>query len=109
MFFYTAQFQIAKFEKLRNKYKRGNYLSVADMLNRSSTQKELQRNQLEHKQLPPQIHSATLTHDKQIKPVHFLIKHETVLPSQEDDFHPILVDFEDDQFSIRINDKEKTS
>ena len=79
------------------------------MLNRSSTQKELQLNQLKHKQITRQNHSATLTHDKQIKPVDFLVKHETVLPSQKDDRHPILDDFENDQFSIRNNDNEKIS
>ena len=34
--------------------------------------------------------SATLIHDNQIKPVHYLVKHETALRPQEDDFHPIV-------------------
>ena len=48
---------------------------------------------------------ATLTDDNQIKLVHYLVKHETVLPSQKDDCHPILADLGNDQFSIRIKDK----
>ena len=52
-------------------------LSVADKLSPSFTQKELQLNQLKHKQLPRQTHFATPTHDNQIKPVHYLVKQET--------------------------------
>ena len=37
--------------------------------------------------------------------MHYSVKHETVLLSQQDDGHLILADFEDDQFSIRINDE----
>ena len=70
-------------------------------------EKELQLKQLKHKQLPPQIRFATLTHDNQIKPVQYLVKHETALPSQKNICHPTLVDFEKDQFSIPINDKRE--
>ena len=40
-----------------------------------------------------------------LKPVHYLIKHEEILPHQKHDSHPILADYCTDQFSIRINDK----
>ena len=40
----------------------------------------------------------------QIHAVHYLVKHDAVQPSQKDDCHPILVDYGNDQFSIRIND-----
>ena len=40
-----------------------------------------------------------------LKPVHYLIKHEEVLPHQKHDSHPILADYGTDQFYIRINDK----
>ena len=40
-----------------------------------------------------------------LKPVHYLIKHEEILPHQKHDSHPILADYGTDQFSIRINDK----
>ena len=74
------------------------------MLSRSFTKTELQLKQLKHKQLPPQIDFAILQNDK-LKPVHYLIKHEEILPHQKHDSHPILADYGTDQFSIRINDK----
>ena len=44
-----------------------------------------------------------LNHDdqKKLKPVHYSIKHGTVLPSLKDDCHPGLADFRHDQFPIR--------
>ena len=74
------------------------------MLNRSFTKAELQLNQLKHKQLPPQIDFALLQNGT-LKPVHYLIKHEEILPHQKHDSHPILADYGTDQCSIRINDK----
>ena len=74
------------------------------MLSRSFTKAELQLNQLKHKHLPPQIDFALLQ-DNTLKPVHYLIKHEEILPHQKHDSHPILADYGTDQFSIRINDK----
>ena len=76
------------------------------MLSRSFTKAELQINQLKHKQLPPQTDFAILQEDT-LKPVHYLIKHEELLPHQKHDSHPILADYGTDQFSIRINDKGK--
>ena len=75
------------------------------MFRRSFTQNELQLHQLNNKQLPLQIYFATLTHDNQVKSVHYLVKHETILPSQKDYCRPILADFGNYQFSIGINDK----
>ena len=37
-----------------------------------------------------------------------LVKHEDVLPTQKKDFHPILVDYGDDQFTLRILDRSNT-
>ena len=74
------------------------------MLSRSFTKAELQINQLKHKQLPHQIDFEVLQ-NKTLKSVHYLMKHEKVLPRQKHDTHPILADFDSDQFSIRINDK----
>ena len=76
------------------------------MLSRSFTKAELQLNQLKHKRLPPQIDFALLQNGTLI-PVHYLIKHEEILPHQKHDSHPILADYGTDQFSIRINDKGK--
>ena len=102
--FYRAQMQLTKFSKLKIFHTPGKNLSVADMLSRSFTKAELQLNHLKHKQLPPQIDFALLQ-DNTLKPVHYLIKHEEILPHQKHDSHPILADYGTDQFSIRINDK----
>ena len=59
---------------------------------------------MKHKQLPPQIDVALLQNGT-LQPVHYLIKHEEILPHQKHDSHPILADYGTDQFSIRINDK----
>ena len=74
------------------------------MLSRSFTKADLQLNQLKHKQLPPQIDFALLRNGT-FKPVHYLIKHEEILPHQKHDSHPTLADYGTDQFSIRNNDK----
>ena len=102
--FYRAQMQLTKFSKLKIIHTPGKNLSVADMLSRSFTKAELQLNQLKHKQLPPQIDFALLQNGT-LKPVHYLYKHEEILPHQKHDSHPILADYGTDQFSIRINDK----
>ena len=96
--------QLTKFSKLKIIHTPGKNLSDADMLSRSFTKAELQLNQLKHKHLPPQIDFALLQ-DNTLKPVHYLIKHEEILPHQKHDSHPILADYGTDQFSIRINDK----
>ena len=93
-----------RFSKLKIIHTPGKNLSVADMLSRSFTKAELQLNQLKHKQNPPQIDFALLQ-DNTLKPVHYLIKHEEILPHQKHDTHPILADYGTDQFSYRINDK----
>ena len=96
--------QLTKFSKLKIVHNPGKNLSVADMLSRSFRKAELQLNQLKHKQLPPQIDSALLQNGTH-KPVHYLIKHEEILPHRKHDSHPIL-DYGTDQFSIRIIDKK---
>ena len=102
--FYRAQMQLTKISKLKIIHTPGKNLSVADMLSRSFTKAELQLNQLKHKHLPPQIDFALLQ-DNTLKPVHYLIIQEEILPHQKHDSHPILADYGTDQFSIRINDK----
>ena len=74
------------------------------MLSRFFTQDELQLNQLKHKQLPSQIDFAILQNNT-IKPVHYLTKHEEVLPHQKHDSHQFLADYGTGQVSILINDK----
>ena len=96
--------QLTTFSELKIIHIPGKNLSVADMLRRSFTKAELQLNRLKHKQLPPQINFAPLQNGT-LKPVHYLFKHEEILPHQKHDSHPILADYGTDQFSIRNNDK----
>ena len=102
--FYRAQMQLTKFSKLKIFHTPGKIFSIAYIISRSVTKAELQTNQLKHKQLPHQIDFEVLQNNT-LKSVHYLIKHEKVLPHQKHDSHPILADFDSDQFSIRINDK----
>ena len=102
--FYRAQVQLTRFSKHKIIHTPGKNLSVADILSRSFPKDELQLNQLKHKQLSPQIDFALLQNGT-LKPVHYLIKHEEILPHQKHDSHPILADYGTDHFSIRIHDK----
>ena len=95
--------QLTKISELKSIRTPGKNLSVADLLSNSSTKEELQINQLKHKHLPPHI-DFTILQNKTLKPVHYLIKHEEVLPHQKHS-HPILADYGTDQFSLRSNDK----
>ena len=52
-------------------------MTVADMLSRTFTKEQLQIHQLRHKQLPPQI-DFSIMEDNQLKPVHYLVKHEEI-------------------------------
>ena len=68
------------------------------MLSRSFTKTELQIDHLKRKQLPLQIDFAILQNNT-LQPVHYLIKHEEVLPHQKHNSHLILADYDTDQFS----------
>ena len=96
--------QLTKFSKLKIIHTPGKKLTVADMLSRTFTKEQFQIHQLKHKQLPPQIDFAIMK-DNQFKPVHYLVKHEEIKYSQKNDCHPILADYDEDKFSIRINNK----
>ena len=102
--FYRAQMQLTKISKLKNIHTPGKNLTVADMLSRTFTKEQLQVHQLRHKQLPPQI-DFSIMKDSQLKPVHYIVKHEEIKYNQKNDCHPNLADYGDDQFSIRINNK----
>ena len=41
----------------------------------------------------------------QLKPVHYLVKHEDTKYNLKNDCHPILADYGEDQFSIPIKNK----
>ena len=63
--------------------------------------------QLQHKTLPPHINFLQLKNDNILKPIHYSVKHEDVLHTQKNDSLIILVDYGDDQFTLRIQDNEK--
>ena len=96
--------QLTKFSKLKIIHTPGKNLTVADMLSRSFIKEQLQIHQLRQKQLPPQI-DFSIMKDNELKHVHHLVKHEEIKYNQINDCHPILADYGDDQFSIRINTK----
>ena len=54
--------------------------------------------------MSPQIDFSIMT-DNQYKPVHYLVKDEEIKYNKKNDCQPILADYGDDQFSIRINNK----
>ena len=74
------------------------------MLPRTFTKEQLQIHQLRHKQLPPQIDFSVMK-DNQLETVHYCVKHEEIKYNQKYYCHPILADYGEDQFSIRINNK----
>ena len=61
--------------------------------------------QLQHKTLPPHIDFLQLKNNNILKPIHYVVKHEDVLPTQKNDSHLTLADYGDDQFTLRIQDK----
>ena len=69
--FYRAQMQLTKFSKLKIIHTSGKNLTEADMLSRTFTKEQLQKHQLRHEQLPPQI-DFSIMKDNQLKPVHSL-------------------------------------
>ena len=88
---YTAQKQLTIIQNLRNIYTKN--LSVAVMFSRPFTQKTATDSTIT--QTITSTNSfckAKLTHDNQVKLVHYLFEHETVIPSQKDECHPLLAD-----------------
>ena len=94
--------QLTKFSKHKVIHTPGKTVSLADLFSRSFTKQELQINQLKHKHLPPQIDSTKLENNT-LKPVHYLIKHDEVLPHQKLDSHPLLADYGTDIMNHFIN------
>ena len=54
--------------------------------------------------MAPQI-DFSIMKDIQLEPVHYLVKNEEIKHNQKTDCHPILADYGENQFSIRINNK----
>ena len=78
--FIRAQMQL-KFSKLKVIHTPGKNLTVGDMLSRTFLKEQFQVHQLRHKQLPPQI-DFSIMKDNQLKPVHYLVKHEEIKYNQ---------------------------
>ena len=80
-------------------------LTVADMLPRTFTKKQLQIHQVRHKQLPPQINFSIMK-DNQLKPVQYLMKHEEIKYNKKTIATQLSLTMEKINFySIRINNK----
>ena len=99
---------LTKFSNLQIIHTAGTNLTVADMLIRDFSTINNKICQLQHKTLPPHIDVLQLKNDNMLKPIHYLVKHKNVLPTQKNDSHLILVDYGDDQFTLRIQDKGNT-
>ena len=82
----SFDWQLTKFSKLKIIHTPGKNLTVADMLSRTFTKEQLQVHQLRHKQLPPQI-DFSIMKDNQLKPVHYLVKHEEIKYNQKNYCH----------------------
>ena len=54
--------------------------------------------------MPPQIEFSIMK-DNQLKPAHYLVKHEEIKYNLKKDCHQIVADYGEDQFSICINNK----
>ena len=65
--------------------------------------------QLQHKTPPRHLEFIELKPNNSSKQIHYLVKHEDVLcPHKKNYSHPILVDYGDNQFTFRIQDKGNT-
>ena len=80
---YKAQMILTKFTHLKIIHTAGKNLSVADMLSRDFSNLTNSQCQIQHKTLPPQIEFAQMKKNNIINPVHYLVKHEEILPTQK--------------------------
>ena len=80
---YQAQILLTKFSNLQIIHTAGTNLTVADMLSRKFSTINNKTCQLQHKTLAPHIDFLQLKNDNILKPIHYLRKHEDVLPTQK--------------------------
>ena len=74
---------LTKFTHLKIIHTAGKNLSIADMLSRDFSSLTNSQCQIQHKTLPPQIEFSQLSSKNSITPVHYLVKHEEILPTQK--------------------------
>ena len=82
---YKAQMLITKFSNLQIIHTAGTNLTVANMLSRDFSTINTKICQLLHKTLPPHIDFLQLKNNI-LKPIHHLVKHEDILPTQKKRF-----------------------
>ena len=80
---YKAQMLLTKFSNLQIIHTAGTNLTVADMLSRDFSTIDAKTCQLQHKTPPPHIVFLQLKQNNILKPIHYLVKHEDVLPTQK--------------------------
>ena len=74
---------LTKFSNLQTIHTAGTNHTVADMLSRDFATINNKTCQIQHKTLPPLIDFLKLKNDNILKPYHYLVKHEDVLPTQK--------------------------
>ena len=80
---YEAQMLLTKFSNLQIIHTAVTNLTVADMLSEDFSTINAKTCQLQHKTLPPHIDFLQLKQYNILKPIHYLVKHEDVLPTQK--------------------------
>ena len=80
---YKAQMLLTKFSNLQIIHTAGTNLTVADMVSRYFSTINTKTCHFQHKTLPPHIDFLQLKQSNILKPIHCLVKHEDVLPTQK--------------------------
>ena len=74
---------LTKVSNLQIIHTAGTNIPVSDMLSRGFSTINNKTCQLQQKTVPPHIDFLQLKKDNILKPIHYLVKHEDVLPTQK--------------------------
>ena len=74
---------LTKVSNLQIIHTAGTNIPVSDMLSRGFSTINNKTYQLQQKTVPPHIDFLQLKNDNILKPIHYLVKHEDVLPTQK--------------------------
>ena len=99
---------LAKLSNLQFLETAGTSLTVADTLSRDFLSITKKMCQLQHKTLPTHIEFNQLKPKNSLEQIHYLVKNEESLANTKNYSYPILVEYGDDKFTIRIQDKGNT-
>ena len=80
---YKTQMKLTKISNLQTVRRAGTNLTVADMLSRYNSQIRNKICHLQHKILPAHFDFIQLKPNISLKQIHYLVKHEDVLPTQK--------------------------